>query len=83
MTYFSGSIVWLCNKCLQVCFSCFPTYELHISLLDVGWEREGIMLLCLNTKNITYLERREKAYTINVLVRIQKYHKGETWEGHT
>jgi hypothetical protein len=26
-------------------------------------------------KNTTYLERREKAYTINALVRIQKYHK--------
>jgi hypothetical protein len=29
-------------------------------------------------KNTTYLKRREKAYTINALVRIQKYHKGET-----
>jgi hypothetical protein len=29
-------------------------------------------------KNTTYFERREKAYTINALVRIQKYHKGET-----
>jgi hypothetical protein len=29
-------------------------------------------------KNTIYLERREKAYTINALVRIQKYHKGET-----
>jgi hypothetical protein len=31
-----------------------------------------------NTKNTTYLERREKAYTITFLERIQKYHKGET-----
>jgi hypothetical protein len=31
-----------------------------------------------NTINATYLERREKAYTINALVRIQKYHRGET-----
>jgi hypothetical protein len=31
-----------------------------------------------NTTNATYLERREKAYTINALVRIQKYHR----EGH-
>jgi hypothetical protein len=30
-----------------------------------------------NAKNITYLERRDKAYPINVLVRIQKYHKGD------
>jgi hypothetical protein len=29
-------------------------------------------------KNTTYFERREKTYTINALVRIQKYHKGET-----
>jgi hypothetical protein len=28
-----------------------------------------------NTTNTTYLERREKAYTINASVRIQKYHK--------
>jgi hypothetical protein len=28
-------------------------------------------------------ERREKAYTIIALERIQKYHKGETWKGHT
>jgi hypothetical protein len=83
ITCFSRSMVWLCNKCLQVCFSCLSTYELHISLLDVGWEREGIMLLFLNTKNSIYLERREKAYTINALVRIQKYHKWKTWEGHT
>jgi hypothetical protein len=32
------------------------------------------------TKNTTYLERREKTYTINALVRIHKYHKWETWE---
>jgi hypothetical protein len=30
-----------------------------------------------NTINTTYLDRREKAYTINALERIQKYHKGE------
>jgi hypothetical protein len=28
-------------------------------------------------QNTTYLERREKAYIINALVRIQKYQKGE------
>jgi hypothetical protein len=28
-------------------------------------------------ENTTYFERREKAYTINALVRIQKYLKGE------
>jgi hypothetical protein len=39
MTRFSRSMVWLCNKCLQVCIRCLPTYELHISLLEVGWER--------------------------------------------
>jgi hypothetical protein len=26
-------------------------------------------------KNTTYFEKREKAYTINALVRIQKYYK--------
>jgi hypothetical protein len=36
-----------------------------------------------NAKNTTYLEWREKAYIINALVRIHKYHKWETWEGHT
>jgi hypothetical protein len=29
-------------------------------------------------KNIIYLERREKAYTINALARIHEYYKGET-----
>jgi hypothetical protein len=80
-THSSRSMVWLCNKCLQVCISFLPTYELHISLLVVGWEREGTMLLCLIPKIPHIL--REKAYTINALVRIHKYHKWETWEGHT
>jgi hypothetical protein len=31
-----------------------------------------------NAKNTTYLERRKKAHTINAMVRIQKYHIGET-----
>jgi hypothetical protein len=82
MTCSSGSMVWLCNKCLQVCVRCLPTYELHISLLDVGWERRHNVTVP-NAKNITHLERRDKAYLINALVRIQKYHKGEIWEGHT
>ena len=30
-----------------------------------------------NAKNTTYLERREKEYTIIALVRIHKYNKGE------
>jgi hypothetical protein len=29
------------------------------------------------------LRGEKRAYTINVLERIQKYHKGETWKGHT
>jgi hypothetical protein len=81
-THSSGSMVWLCNKCLQVCISCLPTYEHHISLLVIGWERRHNVTLPY-TKNTTYLERREKAYTINALVRIHKYHKWETWEGYT
>jgi hypothetical protein len=79
----SRSMVWLCNKCLQVRIPCLPTYELHISLVEVGWERECIMLLCLMPKIPHILKRREKAYTINALVRIHKYYKWETWEGHT
>jgi hypothetical protein len=66
MTRFSRSMVWLCNKCLQVCIRCLPTYELHISLLEVGWEREGSATIP-NTINTTYLERREKTYTIKCL----------------
>jgi hypothetical protein len=61
-THSSGSIVWLCNKCLQVCISCLPTYELNISLLVVGWEREGTMLLCLIPK-IPYILREERRHT--------------------
>jgi hypothetical protein len=80
-THSSRSMVWLCNKCLQVCISCLPTYELHISLLVVAWERRHNVTLSY-AKNIIYLERREKTYTINVLARIHEYHKGETWESY-
>jgi hypothetical protein len=45
--------------------------------------REKAMLLFINTKNTTYFKRRAKAYTINALEIIQKYHKGETRKGHT
>jgi hypothetical protein len=68
-THSFGSMVWLCNRCLQVCISCLPTYELHISLLEVGWERRHNVTMPY-AKNTTYFERREKAYTINALVRI-------------
>jgi hypothetical protein len=61
-THSSGSMVWLCNRCLQVCISCLPTYELHISLLEVGWEREGIMLLCL-IPQISHILREERRHT--------------------
>jgi hypothetical protein len=74
MTHFSGSMVWLYNICLQVCMNCLPTYELHISLLVIGWERRHNATMP-NAKNTTYLEWREKAYIINALVRIHKYHK--------
>jgi hypothetical protein len=47
---------------LQVCMSCLPTYELHISLLVVGWEREGTMLLCLMPK-IPHILREERRHT--------------------
>jgi hypothetical protein len=40
--------------------------------------RERGHIIMPNAKNTTYLERREKAYTINAFIRIQKYHKGET-----
>jgi len=52
------------------------TYELHISLIVTGLEREGTMLLCFIPKIPD--ERREKAYNINALVKIYKYHKCET-----
>jgi hypothetical protein len=55
-THSSGSMVWLCNKCLQVCISCLPTYKLHISLLVIGWERRHNVTLSY-TKNTTYSER--------------------------
>jgi hypothetical protein len=32
---------------MQYMFRCLPTYQLHISLLEVGWEREGIHHNCL------------------------------------
>jgi hypothetical protein len=54
--------VWLCNKCLQVWIPCLPTYELHISQLEVGWEREGIMLLCLMPQ-IPHILREERRHT--------------------
>jgi hypothetical protein len=62
MTRFSGSVVWLYNICLQVCMSCLPIYELHISLLVIGWEREGTMLLCLMPK-IPHILSEEKRHT--------------------
>jgi hypothetical protein len=61
MTHFSGSVVWLYNICLQVCMSCLPTYELYISLLVIGWEREGTMLLCLMPK-IPHILREERMH---------------------
>jgi hypothetical protein len=39
------------------------------------WKPNNLFENLPYTKNTTYLERREKAYTINVLVRIHKYHK--------
>jgi hypothetical protein len=61
MTCFSGSIVWLCNKYLQVCIHCLPTYELHISLLEVGWEREGSVTMPKIPK-IPHVLRGEKRH---------------------
>jgi hypothetical protein len=61
-THCSRSMVWLCNKYLQVCISCLPTYELHISLLVIGWEREDTMLLCLIPK-IPHILREERRHT--------------------
>ncbi len=57
-----------------------PTYELQIDLLEVGGERRYNVTMP-NATNTTYLERREKAYTINALMRIQKYHKRRDLEG--
>jgi hypothetical protein len=54
MTRSFGSIVLI----MQYMFRCLPTYELHISLLEVGWERGGIMLLCYQKYHIFWEERR-------------------------
>jgi hypothetical protein len=43
---------------MQYMFHCLPTYELHISLLEVGWEREGIMLLYYQKYHIFWEERK-------------------------
>jgi len=45
MTWFFGSIVWIYNICSQVCMSCLPTYELHISHLVIRWERGHLTCL--------------------------------------
>jgi hypothetical protein len=54
MTRSFGSIVLI----MQYMFCCLPTYELHISLLEVWWEREGIMLLCYQKYHIFWEERK-------------------------
>jgi hypothetical protein len=54
MTRSFGSIVLI----MQYMFHYLPTYELHISLLEVGWEREGIMLLCYQKYHIFWEERK-------------------------
>jgi hypothetical protein len=54
MTCSFGSIVLI----MQYMFYYLPTYELHISLLEVGWEREGIMLLCYQKYHIFWEERK-------------------------
>jgi hypothetical protein len=85
-------IVWLVSLdplfdftiyALQVCMHYLPTYKLHISLLVIGWEREGIMLFCLSPKILHILREERRQSTIVALVRIHKYHIWETWEGHT
>jgi hypothetical protein len=54
MTRSFGSIVLI----MQYMFRCLPTYELHISLWEVGWEREDIMLLCYQKYHIFWEERK-------------------------
>jgi len=54
--------------------SCLPIYELHISQLDVGIERDRASDYAY-AKNTTYFERREKANIMSALERIHKYHK--------
>jgi hypothetical protein len=82
MTWFFRSIIWLYNICPQVCMSCLPTYELHISHLDLRWERERAPDYAYN-KNTTNFERRKKADIMSAFERIHKYHIWETWESHT
>jgi hypothetical protein len=78
--------LWICGLTLQYMFASMYELSPHLWALHkpisyrVRERRHNATMS--NAKNTTYLERREKAYTINALVRIQKYHKEETWEGH-
>jgi hypothetical protein len=85
-------IVWLVSLdplfdftiyALQVCMHCLPAYKIHINLLVIGWEREGIILFCLSPKILHILREERRQSTIVALVRIHEYHIWETWEGHT
>jgi hypothetical protein len=58
-------LIWLYDLFLWIhsfdyaIYVSLPTYELHISLLEVGWEREGIMLLCYQKYHIFWEERKD------------------------
>jgi hypothetical protein len=54
MTHSFESIVLI----MQYMFRYLITYELHKSLLEVGWEKEGIMLLCYQKYHIFWAERK-------------------------
>ena len=65
---------------LYVCISCLPPMSSRYqNLIRVGWERRQCHYAPYQKYHILW----EKAYTITVLVRIQKYHKRETRDSHT
>jgi hypothetical protein len=67
---------YVINVCKYVFLVSPPMSSTYKPIRSRVRERRNIIMP--NAKNTTYLERREKAYTINAFVRIQKYHKGET-----
>jgi hypothetical protein len=75
MPYFSRSFVWLYNICFARMYVMFLlTYELHISLLVVGWGERRHNVFCHIPKILHILREERRHNTIVALERIQKYH---------
>ena len=80
LTCSSGSMVWLCNKCLVSMYYLLPPISSRFqNLIRVGWEGRQYHYASYQKYHIL----REKAYTITALERIQRYHRREIWESHT